>query len=58
LGYKTKIMVLDTLSFDSKISIILEDKIFQLEEMLITEELNAILTMARLDLKTRPVNST
>jgi hypothetical protein len=51
-------MVLDTLSFDSKISIILEDKIFQLEEMLITEELNAILTMARLDLKTRPVNST
>ena len=58
LGYKTKIMVLDTLSFDSKISIILEDKIFQLEEMVITEELNVVLTMARLDLNIRPVNST
>lgn len=58
LGYRTKIMVLEATSFDSKLTIILEEKIFQLEEMIITEELNALSTIARLDLNTSPVNST
>jgi outer membrane receptor for ferrienterochelin and colicin len=57
LGYKNKIMVLETLSFQTKLDIVLEEKTFQLEEMVITEELNALRTIARLDMTTNPVNS-
>lgn len=57
LGYKNKIMVLETLSFQTKLNIVLEEKTFQLEEMVITEELNTLSTIARLDMTTNPVNS-
>ena len=57
LGYRTKIVVLETSSFESKLTIVLEEKIFQLEEMVITEELNALSTITRLDINTNPVNS-
>lgn len=54
LGYKTATI---RISSESSINIILEEKVFQLEEMIITEELNAVSTIARLDLQTNPVNS-
>ena len=57
LGYQTKILVLDAINLKSKFDIILEEKMFQLEEMVITEELNTLSTITRLDLNTSPVNS-
>ncbi|WP_047547787.1 TonB-dependent receptor [Psychroserpens sp. Hel_I_66] len=57
LGYSNKIMVLNPSNFESLLTIILEEKTFQLEEMTITEELNALSTITRLDLNTSPVNS-
>ena len=57
LGYETKTIVLKTIDFNEDISITLTEKIFQLDEMIITEELNAVSTIARLDLNTNPINS-
>ncbi|MCB0447644.1 MAG: TonB-dependent receptor plug domain-containing protein, partial [Gelidibacter sp.] len=57
LGYETKTVVLKTIDFNDGISITLTEKIFQLDEMVITEELNAVSTIARLDLNTNPINS-
>ena len=54
LGYKTKTVTIDAIK---NITIVLEEKAFQLEEMVITKELNAASTIARLDLKISPVNS-
>ena len=54
LGYKTKTIVLETTAFQN---IILEEKAFQLDEMVIEEELNTVSTISRLDLKVTPVNS-
>ncbi|MGB3607132.1 TonB-dependent receptor, partial [Psychroserpens sp.] len=45
-------------NFESKMSIKLESKTFQLDEMTIIEELNTLSTISRLDLNTSPVNST
>ncbi|MGS2726913.1 TonB-dependent receptor [Psychroserpens sp. BH13MA-6] len=57
LGYHNKTIKLDASSFQNTLEIILEEKTFQLEEMTITEELNALSTISRLDLNTSPVNS-
>lgn len=57
LGYRTKVIELEPAQFESTLMIILEEKVFQLEEMVITEELNTLSTIARLDLNTNPVNS-
>nr|WP_321223057.1 TonB-dependent receptor plug domain-containing protein [uncultured Psychroserpens sp.] len=57
LGYQNKIMVLQPENFKTNLIIILEEKTFQLEEMTITEELNALSTITRLDINTNPVNS-
>ncbi|WP_040278139.1 TonB-dependent receptor [Psychroserpens damuponensis] len=57
LGYKNKILVLQPDNFETNLLIILEEKAFQLEEMTITEELNALSTISRLDINTNPVNS-
>lgn len=54
LGYKTKTIILETTEFQN---IILEEKAFQLDEMVIEEELNTVSTISRLDLKVTPVNS-
>ncbi len=54
LGYKTSIVqVTDA----NDLNIILEEKVFQLDEMVIREELNPVSTIARLDLNVTPVNS-
>lgn len=54
LGYKTRTIALDS---TKNIRIILEEKTFQLDEMMITEELNTVSTISRLDLSVTPVNS-
>lgn len=54
LGFKTTTIKITS---ESSLNIILEEKVFQLEEMVIKEELNALSTIARLDLQTNPVNS-
>ncbi|WP_426429739.1 TonB-dependent receptor domain-containing protein [Winogradskyella sp. HB-48] len=54
LGYKTTIVQVTS---TNDLSIILEEKVFQLDEMVIREELNPVSTIARLDLNVTPVNS-
>lgn len=54
LGYKTKTLVVKDAS---DIKIILEEKVFQLDEMALNEELNPVRTISRLDLMVTPVNS-
>ncbi|SDI60408.1 TonB-dependent receptor [Winogradskyella thalassocola] len=55
LGYKTRIITLESIEH---LNFILEEKAFQLDEMVITEELNTVSTISRLDLNVTPVNST
>ncbi|MDN3666547.1 TonB-dependent receptor [Algibacter miyuki] len=57
LGYQNRILVLDTLAFNSALKISLKTKVFQLKELQINEQLNALNTISRLDLNTSPVNS-
>ncbi|SFZ92596.1 Outer membrane receptor proteins, mostly Fe transport [Flaviramulus basaltis] len=57
LGYRNKTIVLNEINIDSKLILTLEEKLFQLEEMVIREQLNALSTITRLDLNTSPVNS-
>ena len=54
LGYKTAIVIVTNAN---DLSIILEEKVFQLDEMVIREELNPVSTITRLDLNVTPVNS-
>ncbi|WP_051155477.1 TonB-dependent receptor [Winogradskyella psychrotolerans] len=55
LGYKTRFITLQSIE---NLNFILEEKAFQLDEMVITEELNTVSTISRLDLNVTPVNST
>lgn len=57
LGYGTKIIALNASNFDDIITTVLEEKAFQLDEMVLTEELNPVSTISRLDLNTNPHNS-
>lgn len=54
LGYKTRTIQVEN---TTDLKIILEEKTFQLDEMVITEELNPVSTISRLDLKLTPINS-
>ena len=54
LGYKIRTILLES---TENIRIILAEKTFQLDEMMITEELNTVSTISRLDLSVTPVNS-
>ncbi len=57
LGYETKTIIVSDLNFNDTMNITLMDKAFLLEEMVLTEQLNSVSTIARLDLKTSPLNS-
>ena len=57
LGYQTKIITINASNFKATMSVTLNEKAFQLEEMVITEELNTVSTIARLDMNTNPLNS-
>ncbi|MFC0605445.1 TonB-dependent receptor [Winogradskyella pulchriflava] len=54
LGYKTKTLRVED---NTALKVILEEKVFQLDEMVLNEELNTASTISRLDLKVTPVNS-
>jgi len=54
LGYKTKVLIVES---TTNLRVVLEEKAFQLDEMKITEELNPVSTLSRLDLNVTPVNS-
>jgi len=57
LGFENKNIILRASDFNSTLRIQLEEKMFQLNELVITETLNPISTISRLDIKTNPVNS-
>ncbi|MDO7135345.1 TonB-dependent receptor [Algibacter lectus] len=57
LGYKNQILVLEEKALTSGITITLQEKTFQLEELHLNEQLNALNTISRLDLSIDPVNS-
>ncbi|WP_431135087.1 TonB-dependent receptor [Psychroserpens mesophilus] len=57
MGYTSKLIEINPSNFETLLELTLEDKAYQLEEMVITEELNALHTISRLDLNTNPVNS-
>ncbi|WP_193434732.1 TonB-dependent receptor [Confluentibacter citreus] len=57
LGYENKTILLDSLAFKAKFKIILQEKTFQLDEMVVTEQLDALSSISKLDLNTNPVNS-
>jgi len=57
LGFENKNIILSASDFNTTIRIQLEEKMFQLNELVITETLNPISTISRLDIKTNPVNS-
>ncbi|WP_159018025.1 TonB-dependent receptor [Algibacter sp. L3A6] len=57
LGYKNQILVLEEKALTSGITITLQEKTFQLEELHLNEQLNALSTISRLDLSIDPVNS-
>ncbi len=57
LGYETKTIILKEMDINGFMEITLLEKAFQLNEMTLTEELNTVSTIARLDLNTNPLNS-
>jgi hypothetical protein len=57
LGYKNQVLVLEEKVLNSGITITLQEKTFQLEELHLNEQLNALNTISRLDLSIDPVNS-
>ncbi|AJR03778.1 TonB-dependent receptor [Siansivirga zeaxanthinifaciens] len=57
LGFKTKKIVVTDSNFKGTLDIVLEEKSFQLDELILTETLNTVSTISRMDLNTTPVNS-
>ncbi|MBD0833144.1 TonB-dependent receptor plug domain-containing protein [Aestuariibaculum sp. TT11] len=57
LGFKNRFLVLSASNFNTEQTIVLEEKSFQLSELIISETLNPVSTISRLDLETTPVNS-
>ncbi|WP_027136977.1 TonB-dependent receptor [Gaetbulibacter saemankumensis] len=57
LGYKTEFRVLELKDFNNLINITLLEKSFALDELVLTETINPVSTISRLDLQTSPVNS-
>ncbi len=57
LGYATKTIIVKSEDFNQLLTIELQEKAFQLDEMTLTEELNPVSTITRLDLNTNPLNS-
>ncbi len=54
LGFKTAIIKVESID---NLKIVLKEKTFQLDEMVIEEELNTVSTISRIDLNITPVNS-
>ncbi|WP_025667078.1 TonB-dependent receptor [Aquimarina megaterium] len=57
LGFETQQLVVRREDFNKEQSIILKDKIFQLDELIIKQEINPLQLITKLDMRTNPVNS-
>ncbi|WP_378184065.1 TonB-dependent receptor [Aquimarina sp. SS2-1] len=57
LGFETKSIITRKEDFESGIIIVLEDKIFQLDELVLTQEINPLQLINKLDMNVNPVNS-
>lgn len=56
-GFETKNIVLKKEDLGNEIKIVLENKIFQLDELILKQEINPLQLINKLDMKVNPVNS-
>ncbi|WP_108808747.1 TonB-dependent receptor [Aquimarina spinulae] len=57
LGFETQQLVVRAEDFTKEQTITLKDKIFQLDELIVKQEINPLQLITKLDMKTNPVNS-
>ncbi len=57
MGFRTKTVLIEFVTPKAPFKIVLENKIFELEELVISEQINPLKSLAQMDLKTAPVNS-
>lgn len=57
LGFEKKTITINKEDLENGINIILKTKIFQLEELVLRKEINALQTIANIDLQLTPVNN-
>ncbi len=57
LGFETKTLITKKEDFENGIKISLENKIFQLDELVLKQEVNPLQIINKLDMKVNPVNS-
>lgn len=57
LGYKDTTLILSQNNFDSNFVATLKSKLISLDELVLTEQINAMHSIAKLDLQSDPVNS-
>ena len=57
LGFKKMQFIVSDINLEKPIIITLETQVFQLEELVLKNEINAINTIAKIDLQVNPVNS-
>ena len=57
LGYKKRKIIISKQDLENGITIVLTTKTFQLEELVLRKEINAIQTISKIDLKVNPVNN-
>lgn len=57
LGYKKEIVVLEENDFNNGLAVTLDSKTILLDELVITEQIDALNSIAKIDLETNPVNS-
>lgn len=57
LGFEKKSITITQQDLNNGITIVLETKVFQLEELVLRKEINALQTISRIDLAVNPVNN-
>ncbi|WP_159947239.1 TonB-dependent receptor [Polaribacter septentrionalilitoris] len=57
LGYKKRKIIISKQDLENGITIVLTTKTFQLEELVLRKEINAMQTISKIDLKVNPVNN-
>ena len=57
LGFATKNLIIKQIDFENGAKIVLENKIFQLDELILKQEVNPLQLINKLDMNLNPVNS-
>ncbi len=57
LGFKKQIVIVDNSHVNSGLEIVLQSKTLMLDELILTEQLDAVSTITKIDIATSPVNS-